>query len=84
MEPLQTIGLKPGADQGRVRVAGSSKPSKGRDKGFKIERVELIQTFRELLDQDGRTSDELWTPPTTDAYDENDDDIEEIDDEKSL
>ena len=84
LEPLQTIGIKPGADQGRVRVVGSTKPSKGRDKGFKIERVELIQNIQSFLAKMGESSDEPWTPPTTDANDENDDAFEEIDDDKSL
>ena len=73
-EPLQTIGIKPGADQGRVRVAGSTKPSKGRDKGFKIGRVELIQHVQSFLTKMGESSDEPWMPPTTDGDNDNDDD----------
>ena len=86
MQDLQETGIyrrrckpfdiKPGADQGRVRVAGSGKPSKGRDKGFKIGTVELIQNIQSFLTKMGESSDEPWTPPTAEGDDENDDDYD--------
>jgi hypothetical protein len=76
LEPLQTIGIKPGADQGRVRVAGSGKPSKGRDKGFKIAHVELVQNIQSFLTKMGESSDEPWMPPTAEGDDQNDDDYD--------
>ncbi len=76
LEPLQTIGIKPGTDQGRVRVAGSGKPSKGRDKGFKIASVELIQNIQSFLTKMGESSDEPWAPPTAEGDDQNDDDYD--------
>ncbi len=63
-EPLQTIGIKPEDDQGRVRVPDSGKPTKGRDTGFKIARVELIQNIQSFLTKMDESSDERWTPPT--------------------
>ena len=76
LEPLQTIGITPGKDQGRVRVAGS------RDKGFKIGRVELIQNIQSFLAKMGESSDEPWTPPTHDDVNDDEDSFEEIDDDK--
>jgi hypothetical protein len=64
LEPLQTIGIVPGADQGRVRIAGSGKPNKGRDKGFRITREELVEHIRSFLIKMGEPSEEPWNPPT--------------------
>lgn len=68
LEPLQT------------NISWSGKPSKGRDKRFKIGRVELIQNIQSFLTKMDESSDESRMPPTIEVDDENQDDsFEEID-----
>jgi hypothetical protein len=62
-EPLQLINITLGADSGRVRIKGSNKPSKGRDKGFCVNRANLIASIKEFLTKMGESGASDWQPP---------------------
>jgi hypothetical protein len=62
VQPLALLGIRPGSDQGRVRIHTSGKPSKGRDKGFSIKREQLIEGIRGFLGKMGEVGADKWDP----------------------